>query len=231
MILQVGELPWLLDIGPRGEAARHDFDRRMHGLDRGEHVFIAIRTAARFETPAEPERDFEFEPGLAERMHRETRAGCMHAIGRKRRALNRAVVRFRADLPSADVRVQRTQRRVLRGVGFVGVRRTRACGQRVELRAMRAGLDEKPCKRVRRRTRRSCCRLQRGLRDVARQIVHRRRRRRCPSARRPRASGPSRSRTSAAISVRSLQSPRWPMRNMRPFTLPRPVPSDMSKCS
>src|SRR3954464_11635497 len=36
---------------------------------------------------------------------------------------------------------------------------------------------------------------------------------------------------SAAISVRSLQSPRWPMRNMRPLTLPRPVPSDRSKRS
>ena len=36
---------------------------------------------------------------------------------------------------------------------------------------------------------------------------------------------------SAAIRVRSLQSPRWPMRNMRPLTLPRPVPSDRSKRS
>jgi hypothetical protein len=34
-----------------------------------------------------------------------------------------------------------------------------------------------------------------------------------------------------AISVRSLQSPRWPMRNMRPLTLPRPVPSEQSKRS
>ena len=35
----------------------------------------------------------------------------------------------------------------------------------------------------------------------------------------------------AAISVRSLQSPRCPMRNIRPFTFPRPVPSEQSKRS
>ena len=34
---------------------------------------------------------------------------------------------------------------------------------------------------------------------------------------------------SVAISVRSLLSPRWPMRNIRPLSLPRPVPSDRSK--
>ena len=36
---------------------------------------------------------------------------------------------------------------------------------------------------------------------------------------------------SAAMRVRSLQSPRWPMRNIRPLTLPRPVPSERSKRS
>ena len=36
---------------------------------------------------------------------------------------------------------------------------------------------------------------------------------------------------SAAISVRSLQSPRWPMRNILPLSLPRPVPSEQSKRS
>ena len=47
----------------------------------------------------------------------------------------------------------------------------------------------------------------------------------------PAASVPSRRRPASRISVRSLKSPRWPMRNIRPLTLPRPVPSDMSKRS
>src|SRR6185436_1648495 len=33
---------------------------------------------------------------------------------------------------------------------------------------------------------------------------------------------------SVPISVRSLKSPRWPMRKILPASLPRPVPSDMS---
>ena len=61
--------------------------------------------------------------------------------------------------------------------------------------------------------------------------VHRRLHAAAGERRRRRASGPSRTPASAAISVRSLQSPRWPMRNMRPLTLPRPVPSDRSKRS
>ena len=55
--------------------------------------------------------------------------------------------------------------------------------------------------------------------------------RRCRRGARRRASGPSRTPASAASSVRSLLSPRWPMRNMRPLTLPRPVPSERSKRS
>ena len=36
---------------------------------------------------------------------------------------------------------------------------------------------------------------------------------------------------SVPISMRSLKSPRWPIRNTRPASLPSPAPSDMSKRS
>ena len=36
---------------------------------------------------------------------------------------------------------------------------------------------------------------------------------------------------SVPASIRSLKSPRWPMRKIRPCSLPRPAPSDMSKRS
>ena len=70
----------------------------------------------------------------------------------------------------------------------------------------------------------------RGPRD-ARRSGPSRPARRCRRACTPASLRPISTPASVATSVRSLLSPRWPMRNMRPLTLPRPVPSERSKRS
>ncbi len=123
VVLQIGELRQLVDIRPRGVAARDNFNRCAERSDTRQHFIFAVRFARWFEAAAEAERNLQFERERRKHFSRQLRAVAIDITGWQRRALDRPGIRLRADLPAANPRSRRTQNLVLDGVGRVGVSR------------------------------------------------------------------------------------------------------------